>query len=120
MLLNTMGELGGLYSKGMLAVVGGGWEGGIHNTLEPAAHGLAVVWGPKDQGFEEAKQLCEVGGGVRFSSPRQLQNWLSTHLGDQETLKLMGQRAQEHVKNNIGATEQFMKFLGPLLGEKKN
>ena len=120
MLLNTMGELGGLYSKGILAVVGGGWEGGIHNTLEPAAHGLAVVWGPKDHGFEEAKRLSDEGGGNRFGAPQQLKDWLSVHLGDHAVLRKMGQSAQRHVQSNTGATEQFMKFFRPLLDEKKN
>jgi len=120
MLLNTMGELGGLYSKGTLAVVGGGWEGGIHNTLEPAAHGLAVLWGPRDQTFEEAKSLSSTGGGKRFSSPQELKDWLSIYLGEHDTLKKMGQLAQQEVKNNVGATERFMMYLRPFLQDKKN
>lgn len=115
LLLNTMGELGSLYAKGSLAIIGGGWGKGIHNTLEPAAHGLAVIWGPKDDKFEEASKLVESGGGMRFSRPVEMQRWLLRVLQSPDELKTMGNRARNHVRLHLGATDHFMEVVSKKL-----
>jgi 3-deoxy-D-manno-octulosonic-acid transferase len=115
LLLNTMGELGGLYSLGTLALVGGGWGKGIHNTLEPAAHGLAVIWGPEDQNFDEARGLIAAGGGARFQTEDDMSEWIIRHLEEAEYWKKMGQNARNHVIGSIGATDRFMEVLKSFL-----
>ena len=59
--VDEMGFLAGLYALADVAVVGGGWGVGIHNTLEPAAHGVPIVTGPNLNRFQEAKDLQEAG-----------------------------------------------------------
>lgn len=61
MILDTMGELASAYKHGDIAYVGGGFKTGLHNTLEPAAHGLLVIFGPKYEKFDEAKALLKNG-----------------------------------------------------------
>jgi 3-deoxy-D-manno-octulosonic-acid transferase len=108
LLLNTMGELGGVYSMGRLAIVGGGWGKGIHNTLEPAAHGLAVLWGPADGHFDEAKALIAAGAGRRCETLEALKKATTALLEDPKRMLEMGQSAQNHVLSNTGATAVFM------------
>lgn len=120
LLLNTMGELGGIYSMGDMAVVGGGWGRGIHNTLEPAAHGLAVLWGPADQGFDEAKALVLAQAGCRLETLDALKQELVSLWQDPEGIREMGQRAQQHVFSNTGATAVFMEKMRQVLKRQKN
>ena len=58
---DSMGELTSYYHLADLAVVGGGFGKGIHNILEPAAHGIRIITGPKIRRFREAVKLKEEG-----------------------------------------------------------
>jgi 3-deoxy-D-manno-octulosonic-acid transferase len=62
MILDTIGMLSRVYHYGDLAYIGGGFGKSIHNTLEPAAHGLPILFGPNHQKFQEALTLKRQGG----------------------------------------------------------
>jgi 3-deoxy-D-manno-octulosonic-acid transferase len=57
LIVDRIGLLLQLYSFGRVAWIGGGFGKGIHNTLEAAAHGMPVAFGPVHQKFREAKEL---------------------------------------------------------------
>lgn len=52
--LDRIGMLSHLYRYGDLAYIGGGFGSSIHNTLEPAAFGLPIIFGPRYKKFPEA------------------------------------------------------------------
>lgn len=57
-LLNTIGELGKVYSIGDVIFVGGSLiPHGGHNILEPAAHGKAIIVGPNMFNFKDTHIL---------------------------------------------------------------
>ncbi len=116
LLLNTMGELGGVYALGSLAIVGGGWGKGIHNTLEPAAHGLGVLWGAADDHFDEAKALVAAGAGIRCETLDMMRKEILELLGDSSRMSQMGQHAQNHVLSNTGATAVLIEEMREVLG----
>ena len=58
---DSMGQLSSFYHLADLAVVGGGFGAGIHNILEPAAHGIIIITGPNIDRFREAAKLKEEG-----------------------------------------------------------
>lgn len=66
-----MGMLSSLYQAATFAYVGGGFGAGIHNTLEPAAFGKPVVFGPNYSKFQEARDLVKLGGGFSIQSVSQ-------------------------------------------------
>lgn len=111
LILNTMGDLGSLYRLGEMAVVGGGWGKGIHNILEPAAHGCAVLWGPNDGRFMEAKLMVEHQGGARVEdmeqAKRKLEDWIDDAVQGEE----LGRNARELVKRGAGATDKVLKTI---------
>ncbi len=45
-IIDNIGMLAGLYALADIAYVGGAFGSGLHNILEPAAHGKPVVFGP--------------------------------------------------------------------------
>ena len=119
LILNTMGDLGGLYKLGEVAIVGGGWGKGIHNVLEPAAHGCAVLWGPEADKFLEAKLLMESGGGVQVSSQGELVQQLREWIGNTEKLNQVRQSAKEMVLSQIGAEVKVLKTIGEFWESEK-
>jgi 3-deoxy-D-manno-octulosonic-acid transferase len=63
--LDTLGELADFYAAADVACVGGTWgDHGGHNLLEPAYHGVPVVFGPDMRHVEdEGQALLAAGGG---------------------------------------------------------
>ena len=61
LVINTIGLLSSVYQYGQVAYIGGGFGVGIHNTLEAAAWGMPVVFGPNYKKFKEACELIECG-----------------------------------------------------------
>ncbi|RZJ97942.1 MAG: 3-deoxy-D-manno-octulosonic acid transferase, partial [Flavobacterium sp.] len=72
LIIDNIGMLSALYQYGRFAYIGGGFGAGIHNTLEAAAFGLPVIFGPKFSKFQEAKDLIEIGAAKSISSADEL------------------------------------------------
>lgn len=119
LLLNTMGELGGMYKLGDIAIIGGGWGKGIHNVLEPAAHGCAVIWGPNAQKFLEAQTLREVGGGVQLNELRDLEKQLRRWLENDTERQNAGKTAREMINQRTGAKDKALKTIVQIWEGKK-
>lgn len=64
LVIDNIGLLSRIYRYGKVAYIGGGFGKSIHNTLEPAAYGLPVIFGPRYQKFPEAVSLKKLGGGL--------------------------------------------------------
>ena len=72
MILDTIGLLSRAYRYGDLAYIGGAFKTGLHNTLEPMAYGLPVIFGPKHHKFPEAAAAIQQGGGFSVRTPEEL------------------------------------------------
>lgn len=62
-ILDTIGQLAECYRYGSLAIIGGAFGKGLHNTIEAVAFGLPVIFGPNHQKFPEAQQFINAGFG---------------------------------------------------------
>jgi len=73
-LVDTMGELAGLYSIATYVFCGGSLvERGGHNVLEAAAWGTPVFYGPHMEDFSDAQALLEAeGAGFCIKNPQEL------------------------------------------------
>ncbi len=120
LILNTMGELGGLYKLGEIALIGGGWGKGIHNVLEPASHGCAVIWGPKAEKFIEARLLLSQRSGIQVSTQVELRHQLERLILDDEIRKDIGERARNLIKEQSGASSKVLKTIGEIWERKKS
>jgi 3-deoxy-D-manno-octulosonic-acid transferase len=114
-ILNTMGELSGVYAIASMAIVGGGFGKGIHNTLEPAVHGLAVAFGPKHQAFAEAQRLLQEGGARSGKTKEELIQILSQWMINPALRKEAGMQAQRTVEEGLGAEKSVMATLAAVL-----
>ena len=110
LVIDNVGMLAWLYQFGRVAYVGGGFGKGIHNTLEPVAHGIPVIFGPKFGKFEEAKFLVKNGGGFSVHDVQSLEILLR-QLADPGFYQKACVRAGDFVRENRGATAQVASFI---------
>ncbi|MFZ5875324.1 MAG: 3-deoxy-D-manno-octulosonic acid transferase [Nitrospirota bacterium] len=118
-LLDTLGELAGVYAEADAAFVGGTLAPiGGHNLLEPAARGKPVVFGPHTYKCEEiARALLDAGGGIRVDSADSLAHEMGRLLTDGALRDRMGENGREMVLRNRGAVERTVAMLDPWLSE---
>ena len=110
LIIDNIGMLSSLYQYGDIAYIGGGFGAGIHNTLEAAAFGLPVIFGPNYKKFQEAKDLIEAEAAFSVSSDDELMNIAGKLIND-EYSRQAGQIAFHYVKTNIGATDLILEHL---------
>lgn len=105
LLLDTIGELNGLFRFATLVFMGGTLaERGGHNILEPAAFGVPVACGPHMENFAEIAAEFDAAGAL----PRLDQtNWsfaISSLLTEPERLASIGNKSLELANAKRGAT----------------
>lgn len=110
LLIDNIGMLSALYRYGHLAYIGGGFGAGIHNTLEPLAFGLPVIFGPKYTKFEEAVQLIQQQGAFSVTNTEAFFRYF-TKLENVEFYQNAAQVAKNYILTNQGATEKIMQFI---------
>jgi 3-deoxy-D-manno-octulosonic-acid transferase len=109
LVIDNFGMLSGIYQYADVSYVGGGFnKSGIHNTLEAAAWGKPVIFGPNYKKFREAKGLIEEGAGYSISNATELNTVVKSFLNDAEKMKAAGERAKQYVEKNAGATMAIM------------
>ncbi|MCF8246271.1 MAG: 3-deoxy-D-manno-octulosonic acid transferase [Saprospiraceae bacterium] len=114
LLIDNIGLLSSLYYFGKIAYIGGGFGHGIHNTLEPAAYGLPVIFGPNYQKFEEAVWLVGNGGGFVVKDGIELRQEL-LQLTDFGKLVLASNTAKSYVQQKAGGTQVVVNIVYSLL-----
>lgn len=110
LIIDNIGMLSSLYQYGDIAYIGGGFGAGIHNTLEAAAFGIPVIFGPKYQNFLEAVTLIKKGAGFSISNEGELSN-VFLKLQDEAVREQAGKAAEIFVSENKGATQTILDFL---------
>jgi 3-deoxy-D-manno-octulosonic-acid transferase len=84
LILNTIGQLAQSYYYADCAYIGGGFEDGLHNLLEPAVFGIPVSFYGKDYiQFNEAIELINRGSAASVKNHSQLKEVLDKHLFDE-------------------------------------
>lgn len=112
LVLDTVGMLSRCYAYGRIAYVGGGMgRSGLHNILEPAAEGIAVVIGKNYQKFPEAKALIDLGGVVSITSADNCTNQVLKLMQNDRLRNEKGQVNAAFVTQNQGATEKTISLL---------
>jgi 3-deoxy-D-manno-octulosonic-acid transferase len=109
-IIDNIGMLSSLYQYGDIAYIGGGFGAGIHNTLEAAAFGLPVIFGPNYEKFKEASDLIELGAAFSIADYGELK-LIVKQLMDEESRNHSGDKARKYVETNTGATDLIMKFI---------
>lgn len=108
LVIDNVGMLSSLYRYGRVAYIGGGFGAGIHNTLEPAAAGLPVIFGPKFRKFREAVDLINIGGAYPVRNYREFNAALQMLRADAGKYNTSVSAILQYVSENTGATERIL------------
>lgn len=108
MIVDTIGLLTTIYKYGQIAYVGGGFGKGIHNTLEPAAYGMPVIFGPKHKKFKEALDLIDCGGGFCVTTQEEFEKLINSLRNDETKFNAARKAAGDYVAQMCGATDVIM------------
>ncbi len=111
LIVDKVGVLAALYALGDICFVGGAFGPGIHNVLEPAAHGKIIVFGPKNSNSFEAQQLKEKGVAFEVKNSDELYSLLTSVLKETEKLKELGEKAKQIVSENVGTSDRIVEQL---------
>jgi len=113
MILDTLGELREIYGVGFVAFVGGSLVPfGGHNLLEPAAHGLPVLFGPHTFNFTEIRELLlSAEGGLLVRDADELILALEQLLKDPQKRSSMGKNARDAFYSQKGSLMRVLKIV---------
>jgi len=111
LIIDNIGMLSRLYHYATITYVGGGFNKGIHNTLEAAVYGKPVLFGPNYKKFKEAIELIEARGGVCINSVTELSAILEKFITNKTELELSSKNSFGFVKQNRGATEKILYYI---------
>ncbi len=116
-LLDTMGELIGLYSLGTLVFVGGSLVPvGGHNPLEPLLFRKCVLFGPYMFNFLEiSSRLIGAGGAIQVSGKEDLFTQTKRLFFDREKRKEIGEKGYQFLQKHQGATDRMFEEIRPFL-----
>ncbi|WP_317130088.1 3-deoxy-D-manno-octulosonic acid transferase [Pedobacter kyonggii] len=107
LIVDNIGMLSSLYQYGNVAYIGGGFGTGIHNTLEAAAFGLPVIFGPKYDKFQEAKDLIGIGAAKSISTVEELIGAFEGFAKNEDAAA----QAKKYVADKKGATDQIISMI---------
>ena len=112
LLLDTIGELAGVFEVADLVFIGGSLvPTGGHNLLEAAYWSKVIAFGPHMENFRDiAKLFLDAGAALQVRNPEELAHatWL---LQNREARERLGASARQVLEQNSGATARTLHSL---------
>jgi len=116
LVIDSMGLLAYLYAYAHVVWVGGGFDAGIHNILEPAVYGKPVFFGPKYDRFPEAHELIHSGIAESCKYPSAFSNAVRALIKDRRRLSIIERKAEEYFANLPDARQIVWQLVSQDLG----
>ncbi len=108
LLLDSVGELTGVYGLGSLAFVGGSLiPRGGHNVLEPLFEGCPVIFGPHMASARDAAELvCSLGAGEQVEDAASFIQVAVAALAEAQETRARGEQGREDLAAHKGSAER--------------
>ncbi len=110
LIINNVGMLSSIYQYGDIAYIGGGFNTGIHNILEPATFGLPVIFGPDYTDFQEAHDLIRIGGAYSVADKNKFTKIIN-ELITNNLIKQKGGICKNYIEEKKGATFKIVNWI---------
>jgi 3-deoxy-D-manno-octulosonic-acid transferase len=107
LIIDSIGKLSSLYRYANLCFIGGGFGVSVHNVLEAAVYGNALIFGPNNSKSKEANDLMELGAAIEVRNEADLKKAI-TYFKQDDALNLSKLLAKEYVTERLGGTETVM------------
>jgi 3-deoxy-D-manno-octulosonic-acid transferase len=113
-LIDCVGILMGLYKYAKVAYVGGAFQNGMHNVLEPAGYGIPVLFG-NNKISEEGVHLIHNGGGIAVSETKDLYRSLVTLMKKPEERIKIGKKSLSVFDSKNEASKRISELVTKVL-----
>jgi 3-deoxy-D-manno-octulosonic-acid transferase len=110
LVVDRVGLLYRLYGLADAIWVGGAFGGSVHNTMEPAAHGVPLVIGPDHGSPAEVDALARAGGLATAATADALAERWGAWLDDPAAGEQAGAAARAELERSRGATDRTLAF----------
>lgn len=110
LIVNTIGLLNKIYHYADVTYIGGGFNSGIHNCLEPAVYLKPVIFhGGKDYDkYNEAVELLKMGAARNVSTTEEMRSAILHYLNDPEIAKQVQEKLETYFIKNSGTTDKVL------------
>lgn len=113
LIVDTIGLLSKIYSYADIAFVGGAvGTTGLHNILEPAVFGVPIIIGSNHSKFPEARAMISLNGVFSISTQKEFNTVLIDLIANPTKRSLAGNNNSNYTKDNKGALNKIMTYLG--------
>jgi 3-deoxy-D-manno-octulosonic-acid transferase len=109
-LIDCVGLLLTLYKYADIAFVGGSWQAGLHNVMEPAGYGIPVLFG-NDKITDDADLLIKKGGGIPVEDSKTLYKNLVVLLDSTEERERRGSNSSSVFEAKNEASKKISELL---------
>ncbi len=111
-LLDTIGELSGIYARATIAFVGGSLlPYGGHNILEPAYWSKPIIFGPHMDNFPIAQEFLRQDAALMVRDSQDMAEAIENLLEYPEKAGEMGKRAKMITEGNTGAVGKALELI---------
>jgi len=110
LIVDKIGILSKIYRYANIAYIGGGFGKSIHNTLEPAAYIIPVIFGPNYKRFTEAEYLVLKKSFFSINDKNQLKEILLS-LDNKIVYSEVQKEIREYLDKNKNASKQITRYL---------
>lgn len=113
LVVNAMGLLNKVYHYADVTYIGGGFNSGIHNCLEPAVYLKPVIFygGDDYHKYNEAVDLLQMGAAKNVSKVADLEEAILHFLNDKKELAAVQKKLETYFAKNSGTTEKVLDFI---------
>lgn len=116
LIMDNMGMLAHLYRFGDVNYIGGGFNKGVHNTLEAAVYGKPTIIGPRYNKFLEVRELVERNAVLVITDADDLLNRLNLMNQFEFVYKGVGDDARNYIQSRLGGTATIFGFIQNVIG----
>lgn len=114
LIVDTIGLLSKLYRYADVAMIGGAFATGLHNTLEAAVFGIPLFFGPEYAKFQEAIELVRRGGAFSIRTSAEMTARMAQFETDPDFYQKTCQICTGYVTENLGSCDKIIEYLPEL------
>lgn len=92
-----------------IVLIGGCFDSGLHNTLEPAVYGIPVAFYGNDyEKYNEAVDLIKLGIAVNVANSEELLDVFNTFLADNYPIGEVKEKLSTYFESNANVTAKVL------------
>ena len=119
-IIDTIGELGFMYSIADIVFIGGSLiPHGGQNILEPAFYKKPVIFGKYMMNFQEiAKEMILSGGGIQVNDEKELIKEVDGLINNGKKMIEIGEKGYQVIMKNRGALQKNLELIGEIISHR--